>query len=430
MISMKIKWGVISFTLLLTIVLLSSTVVKSAPSYEVTSGDDSGAGTLREALSSGATVISIHESVSTININDTLKYESINPLTIIGSGQTVDGNDLEDTLLEITNGADLTISNLDFTVTGGYNVFTRQGGGKGIFVNVPADRVGIVSLWLTNVTVSNVGLHGIHVLDCDVVDCGAGNGGEGNGSPASIHVNLTNVTVDNTGNGGFDSDGVRIDDRGEGDIMFNVVGSTFINIGADGIELDEGDNGDVVVNVRNTVFEFNGAYCDGIDPEADNPADLACVEKNDDGVLVLDLDDGFDIDEAGEGSVTGQIKNILISNNLDEGLDIDEENEGGINLDLVRVEASDNGDEGIKLSEEGDGDVVAHLRGVTSTNNGDDGIQIEQDHDGDIIVTVKSTTSIDNMKKGLKVSQDGSGGGSLKVRGPNIDSINTNIDEI
>ena len=427
--SMKRKWGVISFTLLLTIVLLNSTVVKSASSYEVTSSDDSGAGTLREALSSGATVISIHESVSIININDTLKYQSTDPLTIIGSGQTVDGNELEDTLLEITNGADLTISNLDFTVNGGYNVLTKQGGGKGIFVNVPANRVGIVNLWLTNVVVSNVGLHGIHVLDCDAVDCGAGSGGEGNGSQASIHVNLRNVTVDNVGNGGFDSDGVRIDDRGKGDIIFNAVGSTFNNIGADGIELDEGGNGDVVVNVRNSVFEFNGAYCDGIDPKAENPADPTCVE-DDDGELVLDLDDGFDIDEAGEGSVTGQIKNILISHNLDEGIDIDEEGEGGINIDLVRVEASDNVDEGIKLSEEGNGDVVAHLRRVTTVNNGDDGIQIEQDHEGDIIVTVNSTTSMDNMKKGLKVSQDGSGGGSLKVRGPNIDSIKTNLDEI
>ena len=429
MISIKRKWGVISFTLLLTIVLLSSTVVKSAPSYEVTNGNDSGAGSLREALSSGATVISIHKSVSTINIIDTLNYESTDPLTIIGSGQTVDGNDLEDTLLEITNGADLTISNLDFTVSGGYNVFTRQGGGKGIFVNVPADREGTVSLWLTNVAVSNVGLQGIHILDCDALDCGAGSGGAGNGSPASILVNLTNVTVDNVGNGGFDSDGVRIDDRGEGDIMFNAVGSTFSNIGADGIELDEGGNGDVVVNVRNSVFEFNGAYCYGIDPEAEDPADPACVEDND-GELVLDLDDGFDIDEAGKGSVTGQIKNILISNNLDEGLDIDEEGEGSINIDLVRVEALDNGDEGIKASEEDDGYVVAHLRGVTTSNNGDDGIQIEQDHDGDVIVTVNSTTSIDNKKKGLKVSQNGSGAGSLKVRGSNIDSIKTDVEEI
>jgi len=428
MISINKKLEVISFTLLLAIVL-NSTIVNSAPSYEVTNSNDSGAGSLREALSSGATVISIHKSVSTINIIDTLQYENTAPLTIIGSGQTVDGNDLEDTLLEITNGADLTISNLDFTVSGGYDVYTKQGGGKGIFVNVPTDRKGIVSLWLTNVTVSNVGRHGIHILDCDAINCGAGDGGKGNGSPASIFINLTNVIIDSVGNGGFDSDGMRIDERGEGDIIFNVVNSSFFNIGADGIELDEGGDGDIAVNARNSLFKFNGAYCDGIDPTTTTPADPACIE-DDDGKLVLDLDDGFDIDEAGKGSVTGQIKNILLNNNFDEGLDIDEEGEGGINIDLVKIKASNNGDEGIKVSEDDGGDVVAHLRGVTTTQNGDDGIQIEQDHDGDIIVTVNSTTSIDNNKKGLKLNQDGYGGGNLKVRGSNIDSITTDVEEI
>lgn len=426
MISMKRKCGIVCSKFVLTIILFSATVANAASSYIVTNGNDSGDGTLRNALGSDASVIVIDSSVSTISIESTLEYTSLNPLMILGSGQTVFGEDSNNTLLAITNGADITISNLNFTVDEDFSV-DNQGGGKGIFVNVTEDREGIVNVSLRNVKISNVGQHGIHVLDCNVTDCGAGGGGEGSGSDASISVNLVNVTVDNVGNGSFDSDGVRIDDRGEGDIVFNATDSTFTNIGADGVELDEGGAGDVIVKVRNSVFEFNGAYCDGVD--VDEPADETCVE-DDDGELVLDLDDGFDIDEAGEGSIFGQIKNSTISNNLDEGLDFDEEDEGGINIDITKVDASTNGDEGIKASEENNGNVTIQLRAVTTIDNGDDGIQLEQDHNGDIDVMVNATTSILNKKNGLKVSQDGSGEGSLKVRGSNIDSIKSNVDEI
>jgi hypothetical protein len=155
-------------------------------------------------------------------------------------------------------------------------------------------------------------------------------------------------------------------------------------VGADGVELDEGDDGDVIVEVRNSIFEFNGGYCFPVDPEDENPADPTCVE-DDDGKLVLDLDDGFDIDEAGNGSLVGSIRNIWISDNLDEGLDFDEEGDDGINIELVGIEAWGNGDEGIKLSEE----------------DGGDGIQIEQDNAGDINVTVYGTITIDNAKNCL-----------------------------
>ncbi len=426
----KNKWGFLYSTLILTSILFNSTTINAASSYVVDHGGDAGVGTLRDALDSDATVIVIDPSVASIAIESTLVYEGFNPLMIIGSGQTVYG-DLEDpldTLLEVTNGADLSISNLNFTVDTDTDYSADfQGGGKGIFVKVPDDREGTVNLALTHVSVSNVGLHGVHVLDCDVIACGAGGGGAGDGSPASINVSLVNVTVDNVGNGGFDSDGVRVDDRGEGDIIFNAVDSTFINVGADGVELDEGDAGDVIVNVRNSVFENNGAYCFGVD--VDEPADPTCVE-DDEGELVLDLDDGFDIDEAGEGSISGQITNSLVNDNFDEGLDIDEEDAGDIHLDLGKIMASNNGDEGIKASEEGEGDVTLKLSKVTTMDNDDDGIQLEQEGAGDINVKVNATTSLYNKKVGLKVSQDGTGDGSLKVRGSDIDSIKSDVEEI
>ncbi len=422
----KKKLAVLSSSLLLGVSVLSASSAYAGSAYYVNNGDDSGAGSLRAALSSQAEVIIIDATVDTIKINDTLVYNATKPLMIIGSGQTVFGQDSSNTLLEISRGADLNISNLNFTVDEEFSV-NNQGGGKGIFINVPAQREGMINMSLHNVNVSNVGQHGVHVLDCDAIDCGAGGGGAGDGSDASIYVKLTNVTVDNVGNGHFDSDGVRIDDRGEGDIIFNAVNSRFINIGADGVELDEGDAGDVIINVRNSVFEANGAYCDGVD--VNNPSDASCVE-DDDGELVLDLDDGFDIDEAGEGSIIGRIKNSRIKHNLDEGLDFDEENDGGINISLVKVHASKNGDEGIKVSEEDSGDVTVNMRAVKTVKNNDDGIQLEQDHDGDINVKVYASISRMNKKNGLKVNQDGTGGGSLKVRGSKIDSIDSDVEEI
>ena len=428
MISMKRKERAVNAAIFLSSILFSSTVALAAPAYEVINGDDSGVGSLRDALSSDATVIVIDDSVSAIAINSTLSYDEVASLKIVGSGQTVMGGDF--TLLAITEGADLTVSDLSFEGPGGYNV-ENQGGGKGIFVDVPDDREGVVSLKLTNVSVSVVDqlrrllfFHQVPIL----IQNG---GGGGDGSPASVYARLVNVTIDGVGNGSFDADGVRIDDRGDGDILFQAVDSTFIGVGADGVELDEGDDGDVIVEVRNSVFEFNGGYCAPVDPEDPPYADDTCVE-DDDGELVLDLDDGFDIDEAGNGSLLGSIRNIWISNNLDEGLDFDEEGADGINVELVGIEAWGNGDEGIKLSEEDGGDVIARLRSVTAAENGDDGMQIEEEGDGNLAVTVNGTVTFDNKssKAGLKVEEFDAGDGTLKVRGSDIDSIDTNVEEI
>jgi hypothetical protein len=427
MISMKKNGTAVKTAIVLSSILLGSTAALAAPAYEVINGDDSGVGSLRDALGSGATVIEIDDSVSAIAINSTLSYDEVASLKIVGSGQTVMGGDF--TLLAITEGADLTVSDLAFEGPGGYDV-DNQGGGKGIFVDVPDDREGVVSLKLTNVSVSDVGYHGVHVSDCDLAVCGAGGGG-GDGSPASVDARLVNVTIDGVGYGSFDADGVRIDDRGDGDILFQAVDSVFIGVGADGVELDEGDDGDVIVEVRNSVFEFNGGYCVPVDPEDPPYADDTCVE-DDDGDLVLDLDDGFDIDEAGNGSLLGSIRNIWISDNLDEGLDFDEEGEDGIDVELVGIEAWRNGDEGIKLSEEDGGDVMARLRSVTAAENGDDGMQIEEEDDGNLAVTVNGTVTFDNKpgKAGLNVEESDAGEGTLKVRGSDIDSIDTNVEEI
>jgi hypothetical protein len=413
MMSMQKKTVSLNVAIVLGSILFTSTAAL-AGTYTVTDGSDtSGLGTLRDALASGDEVIEI-----TVPLNEIfapLVYDGLGPLEIIGGGQTISGGEF--TLFEVTMGADLTISNLDFEGPGGYDV-DHQGGGKGIFVEVPLEREGLVSLILTDVMVSGVGDHGVHVSDCDLEGCGAGGGGGGDGSAASVYARLESVTIAGVGFGGFDADGFRVDERGEGDILLEAIDSVFMNVGADGVELDEGDNGNVIVDVRGSDFIGNGGYCNlGF---ADNHP---CFEE--DGPGNPDLDDGFDIDEAGNGNIIVAMEAVSVDDNLDEGLDFDEEGQGNVIMDLVGVAADNNGDETIKVDEEDKGSINAHLSEVSVINGGDDGIQLESADAGQLHAQMRDITATYNKKFGVKLIADK---GWLKLSGENDLSPNTDGD--
>jgi len=243
----------------------------------------------------------------------------------------------------------------------------------------------VVELRLSNVNITGTGSFGVHISDCSLGDlCSEGGGGAGEGSPASISVELVDVVVDGAGFGRADADGVRVDDRGDGDIFFTATRSVFRNMGADGVELDEGDDGSVFVDVRSSRFEHNGDFCNAMQPPAPGgPCD-------DDGDP--DVEDGFDVDEAGPGSVIGSIRDVFVTGNSDEGIDFDEEDEGGFDVDLVGIVAEGNADDGIKLTEDNDGDVQLSVDGST-------------------------------INETLAISQKGNGDGSLRARGSAIHSL-------
>jgi len=395
----------------------------------VTTGDNDGPGSLRQALEGGSSIIRIDRKVSTILITDTLTFSG-ERLRLTGTGQTIDGSALtpESDVLSITQGADTVISQLSFIGSSAeVNPDPAQPiGGKGIFVKIPASRTGVVSVRLRDVSVTRVGNHGVHVSDCSLGDaCGGGSGGLGNGSQASIYLNLEGVLINRVGFGGADADGIRVDDRGDGSIYFSARHSKFINVGADGIELDEGDNGSVVVDVKNTVFDGNGEYCNLVPFVAGSPCD-------DDGDA--DVDDGFDIDEAGEGSIYARVRDTQVINNFDEGLDFDEEGKQGIQLILNNVYAAGNQDEAIKLSEEDGGGVTAFLQRLTlADNNGSkEGVEIEEEGKGNVGVTVIDSNFIGgNNDEALKVEQVDDGKGTLKIRRSKIDRLDlVGVDQI
>ena len=458
--------GVATFGL---VALLSCSLVSAAENAEglviVTSDADSGPGSLRNALEvQKASQIVISPLVSSIRIDSPLVFEQTRKLVIQGNGQTI-SSPKNINLLTVSRGADLEISNLGFSGPGGFSINNRgdqgQAAGKGIFVDVRNNQTGTVRLVLNHVSVSGVANHGIHVSDCDLADdCGTAGG-----SAASIEIKLDHVSVDNVGTGRFDADGVRIDDRGDGDIVFIASNSTFTGVGADGVELDEGGNGDVVAIVRNSRFNGNGAYCDpqvldAFLPRPDvgkyknrtrmpsqlpqrisgNP-DRNCIEFDlqlyGSGYVrefeySIDVDDGFDIDEAGPGSIVANFWHSEINDNLDEGIDFDEQGAGMIFSRFVETSARNNRDDGFKLSEEDGGSVIGRVSASESINNGGKGFVFEEDDDGDLYVTVSDSKTEGNDGSGIEVEQKNTGMGVLRVIDSSIgDSIDADgVDEL
>lgn len=429
----------------------------------VTNAADSGAGSLRAALDQAATATAPVQIVMTtdadMQLQSGLVYAGTAPVTLFGAGQTI-STDQDETLLTASNGADLTVYDLTFRGPGGFDINTRADAdgtaGKGIFVDVRDDQTGIVTLSLTNVTVADVANHGIHVSDCSLADaCGGGGGGAGEGSAASIIVSLNNVTVDNAGNGKFDADGLRVDERGAGDIRVIGQNLLFTRVGADGAELDEGQDGHVFVEMNTASFINNGGYCDPVLLEAFMPAedegefdagqvaedaipgpvtgspDDLCFEREvdlyDDGSVeayefAIDVDDGFDVDEAGAGSIHATLTDITISGNLDEGLDYDEEGAGDIVISVNGFTGHGNADDAIKMSEEDDGHVLGLIVDAVLTGNGGVGIVLEEEDAGDVYAVVSAVTTAgnDDGELGLEVVQEDAGAGELTLVGSNI----------
>lgn len=425
-----------------TIALMLMPTFSQADDFDpilVTTGADQGAGSLRAALQQAAleqrSILITTPDI--ITLQSGLIYRDPWPLRIIGNGQTI-SLPKNETILSVTKTKRLTLTNLSLQGQGGYGIENRgTPAGKGIFFGITPDSLNEFTLDLTNVTVSGVPGHGIHVTDCiNIARCDDGAG-------ASIAVMLHDVSVIDVGYGNHDADGIRVDERGEGSILFAASKVAINRAGADGVELDEGGFGDIFVRLMFATFKNNGNYCDPdvLHSFLPNPPDAyfakgamqideipdaalgspddRCVKRevdlyNDGSVeayeFSLDLDDGFDIDEAGEGGIYVNATQIHVAGNMDEGLDFDESGPGDLQLNLVQSRLQLNRDEGIKLSEENAGDLSATvIRTDTSRNGKGDysGIAVEQDNGGIgelIVLFSKISDGID--ADGVTVSVD------------------------
>lgn len=440
------------------VALLAAGAVQAQAPLTVTNTANAGEGSLRDALEQaamhreGARIVILTEG--DIAVDSGLAYPGQVPLEIVGQGQTI-SIDEDETIFTASQGASVSISDLTFEGPGGFSIENKSqtGGAKGIFLQMRDEQAGEIRLVLDGVTVRGVSGHGIHVSDCSMADlCGGGSGGEGTGSRVTLVAELNEVTVENVGTGAFDRDGLRIDERGEGGIAATIRRSSFTGIGADGVELDEAGEGDVIVTATDSVFSDNGFYCDpeimaqylpdqpegefepgqmpesGIPAKVDGSPDDACIERTvdtyDDGSveeyeIALDLDDGFDVDEADDGSLDILVIGGEVNGNRDEGMDMDEMGAGDLVASYVGTAASGNSDDAYKHSEADDGSALGVLSGASADDNGGVGFVYEEEGAGDVTVDVTDVTTSgnDDGETSLEFVQEDDGAGTVTITG-------------
>ncbi|MCV0429729.1 MAG: hypothetical protein K5905_30190, partial [Roseibium sp.] len=212
-----------------------------------------------------------------------------------------------------------------------------------------------------------------------------------------------------------------------------------------------GDAGDVVATLVQNRFLGNGDYCnpqvlnpflpavqgaefaDGVASEADLPSEIraspddTCFDRAvsfyDSGSVEefefgIDLDDGIDIDEAGDGDLLVSMTDTEIFGNQDEGADFDEEDAGDVSVSFVRSFAEQNTDDGFRTSESGPGNLNALVYAVLARKNGGNGLRFDEAGEGTANVEVNRTTTANNddgKDTGLRVTKEGGGEGSLRV---------------
>ncbi len=447
-----------TFTRTLVGAAMALTLVTPAQSetFIVTNPADSGEGTLRAALGRAAATADGSDTIfiqteQDITLTTPLIHDGADSLTITGTGQTIQVSG-DFAVLTTTRTQNLSLSHLRLLGAGGYSI-EAQGmtGAPGLLVDVAEDATGFVLVRLNNVEVSATAGHGIHISDCTLAEaCGSGEGGEGGGSEAGIALTLVNVRVAGTAYGRFDADGIRVDERGPGDIIFDAIGLSVEVVGADGVELDEGQDGHVVVTSSGGSFIDNGAYCDPTSLSAFMPdpveaafdegamsadtipgpitgsPDDGCFEREvdlyDDGSVEayefgIDVDDGFDIDEDGPGDILATFHGTTMNGNFDEGFDFDEAGPGDVEANFAFVFAAENVDDAIKISEEGPGDVVGVVTTSEAISNGGVGIVYEEAGDGDLhlVILRSATVGNDGGALGVEAVQEGDGAGFVSV---------------
>lgn len=350
----------------------------------VTNSNDAGAGSFRDAIeqaNSDASIASIAflPDVNTIALQSGIVFSGTQNLTINANHATLDAAAAGAgvSAFVATGGGDLAVIGLT----------VRNAGGQGVEIQVPVGAMGTVRVTLNDVHISGNAGHGFLVDD------------QVNNSDATVDVTVTDSRFIGNGYSVSDRDGIRVNEGGVGSIMFVSWNSLVDDNAADGIELDETGAGDVTIDVRKTTITRNGIF---------DPADL---------------DDGFDIDEAGDGHILGQVTNSSANHNYEEGLDFNENDAGDLRVDLTDVEANYNREEGIDLEEDDDfaggGDLVTRMNRVTTHGNGvdggDGGIKIREKGVGDLDVEITNAIASRNSDAGIHARETEAGDARVTI---------------
>lgn len=353
----------------------------------VTTSANAGPGSFRAAIEKanvdpGISLVVFTGRARTIALQSTVVFSGAQDLFIEAAGVVLDGAGIGvGPAFLLTGGGDLSV--LGLTV--------RNAPAEGIDIEVPPTATGTLRLTLAGVDITGNKGHG--VLVNDQVDPSTTDGVPPNpaGSAASIAVALWNSRLAGNGYSVSDRDGLRVNEGGAGDLWFLGRVVTADGNAADGIELDERGAGDVRLDLWGGRITGNGVF----DPS--------------------DLDDGFDIDESGDGSIVGTVAFTTASDNFEEGLDFNENDAGDLRVDLAFVEASRNGEEGIDYEEDDDfaggGDLVTTMVGIRANGNaaGDGGVKIREKGVGNLQARLNGVEASENGGAGISVREDALG---------------------
>ena len=153
---------------------------------------------------------------------------------------------------------------------------------------VPDDASGTLAIRLQDVTIRENGLHGILINDqAEYFNDPASTSEEG--SPASLLVDVIDSRFERNGFTLIDSDGLRINEGGEGTLEPVVRGTQFVG---------------------------NGSFAEE------------------------DLDDGIDVDEGGAGDLVGRFNDVVASRNFEQGVDLNENDGGDLRVTMADVRRS------------------------------------------------------------------------------------------
>lgn len=337
-----------------------------ASTVDVINNADSGPGSFRAAVEQANT----DAGVDTIKFLDSphlttpVIYIGAQHLLLRGNGFSVNGNTFES-----TTAGSIEVSGLTF----------KNSVGDGLKITSPIDlNVNIVSSYFQ-------GNEGFGALIGQEVD-----------TDASVNVSLVGVQAVGNGLSITDKDGIRIQEKGPGNLVVTAVNSLFNDNGGDGLETDETGPGDNITVVALSKFNGNG------------------------GTNPLDLEDGLDTDENGPGKGVYVVYLSEAVGNFSQGFDFDTDGGGDFTANVVAVNSELNYDDGFKFNQKSSGNLNALLTLVTAIDNGDKGIQVEEEGEGNLAVSVSKSTSIGNTSEGLLLTQELPGVGFAKIESSDI----------
>jgi hypothetical protein len=433
-----------SLFLSVSLATISGIAVADSTVHVTNNGND-GEGSFRYAVGLANNYSEIDkilfEDVYSIGLQSEVVYTGTQDLHIEGNGSTLSGGSVNvdtdkwDSGLFVAKGcASLTIEDLTFekSFNNGLAVFLGHEDEDSGYQPCPDDVE--VSIGLGNVFVSQSQFFGVLVDGQKTTDFNTDDYIHHNCSdpwphdvnvPISVTVTDSEVVQNGRLDGDFDIsletgcpqdfDGLRVDQGGAGDLDATLISSYFDHNLADGVELDEKGDGSVSAEVEGSTFNHNGDTREILCTQEAHDAQEDDDQQCENGKYVQDLDDGFDIDEEGEGNMTAVVTDTEVNGNHDEGLDFDEADGGDINVVVDNVTAIQNEDEALKVSEEDDGSVEASIFDSSFKHGGDDGTQIEEEGDGNILVEMTNSTITHNAKYGVKVEESDDGSGELEI---------------